>query len=245
LEAVRDYDAVELNIDKRFTDRFYFNSSYTWSRLFGNYAGLASSDEAGRTSPNVNRNFDLPFIGFSGLGAPDNGLLPTDRPHSFKFSGAYEQRWNSTNSTEISGFQIIQSGTPITTRFTFSGVAGQILNGRGDLGRTEAFTQTDLGLRHRYRFGNDGRFAFVANVDILNLFDEENVLGHFEAISATGATLSAIGLPSGNPGTLLYQTTNTSTAFNALLAPTRDPRYNQPNFFQGPRSVRFGFKLQF
>ena len=24
-----------------------------------------------------------------------------------------------------------------------------------------------------------------------------------------------------------------------------DPRYNQPNLFQGPRNVRFGFKFQF
>ena len=48
LEAVRDYDAVEVGLDRRFANNFYFNSSYTWSRLFGNYAGLASSDEEER-----------------------------------------------------------------------------------------------------------------------------------------------------------------------------------------------------
>ncbi|MGE3466938.1 MAG: carboxypeptidase regulatory-like domain-containing protein, partial [Pyrinomonadaceae bacterium] len=104
LEAVRDYDAVEFSLDKRFVNNYYYNVSYVWSRLVGNYAGLASSDENGRTSPNVNRNFDLPFIGFSGLGQPDTGRLPTDRPHQFKAYGAYEIPWSNTNSTEISGF---------------------------------------------------------------------------------------------------------------------------------------------
>ena len=257
LKAVRDYDAVEIALDKRFVNNFYFNTSYTWSRLFGNYAGLASSDEvtlftngtaSGRNSPNVNRNFDLPFIGFSALGAPDNGRLATDRPHVFKFSGAYEQRWNGTNSTEISGFTTLQSGTPVSTRFTFLGVAGQFLNGRGDLGRTEAFSQSDLGLRHRYRFGSNERFTLVATLDILNLFDEANELARFETISSTGVTLGEedLGITDDSvEASRIFQTENTSQRINTFLQGTRDPRYNQPNLFQLPRSVRFGFRLQF
>lgn len=252
LEAVRDYDAFEIGLDKRFTQNFYFNVNYTLSRLYGNYGGLASSDEptggAGRTSPNVNRNFDLPFIGFSGLGQPDNGRLPTDRPHVFKAYGAYEIPWSSTNSTEISGFTTLASGTPITTRYTVFGVAGQILNGRGDLGRTEMFTQTDLGLRHRYRFGRDNRFTLVGTLDILNLFDEKNVLGVSEAISTTGITGANLGLT----GTSLqqeaaYQRTATNTIANTFIRNNNlvSPLYGQPNLFQGARNVRFGFRLQF
>ncbi len=247
LEAVRDFDAVEIAIDRRFADNFYFNSSYTWSRLFGNYAGLASSDENGRTSPNVNRNFDLPFIGFSALGQPDNGRLPTDRPHVVKFSGAYAHNWSKTNSTELSGFTTFQSGTPVSTRFTLFGVAAQFLNGRGDLGRTEMFTQTDFGVRHRYRFGSDDRFTLVANVDILNLFNEENVLGRFETFSPTGVTLNTLpGFPTDRTAAeIFFQTQPSSAGITAFLTPTRDVRYNVPNYWQGPRSVRFGFKLQF
>jgi hypothetical protein len=128
------------------------------------------------------------------------------------------------------------------------GVAAQFLNGRGDLGRTEAFTQSDLGLRHRYRFGNDGRFTLIANVDILNLFDEANVLGRFETISQTGVTLDdgVAGFPDDRAlATIQFQTQETSTAINAFLAPNRDIRYNLPSTFQGPRGVRFGFGLQF
>ena len=101
----------------------------------------------------------------------------------------------------LSGFTTFQSGTPLSTRFTLFGVAAQFLNGRGDLGRTEMFTQTDFGLRHRYRFGNDGRFTLVANVDILNLFNEDNVLGVFEAFSPTGVTLNTLpGFPTDRDG---------------------------------------------
>lgn len=260
IDAVREYDAFEIALDKRFVNNFYFNTSYTLSRLFGNYGGLASSDEptapvagggggTGRTSPNVNRNFDLPFIGFSGLGQPDNGRLPTDRPHVFKFSGAYEIPFTARNSTEISGFTTIQSGTPVTTRTEIFGVVGQILNGRGDLGRTAAFTQTDLGVRHRYRFGNDNRFAVAANLDILNLFDESNELGRFETFGTTGLTATEFGIT--QVGSLAQQAQYQRQAYNTagIASLTSrgliDPRYNLPNLFQVPRSVRFGFRFQF
>ncbi len=259
LEAIRDYDAVEVSLEKRFVNNYYFNASYVWSRLVGNYAGLASSDESGRTSPNVNRNFDLPFIGFSGLGQPDTGRLPTDRPHQFKAFGAYEIPWSSTNSTEISGFTTIQSGTPLTTRYTVFGVAGQILNGRGDMGRTEMFTQTDLGIRHRYRFGRDNRFSMVAMVDILNLFNEDNVTGRVETLSGTGLTATDLGMnactaTNQTPGCLTREETEAlyqRQAFNAAATANINSRgiksiaYDMPSSFQGPRSVRFGFKFQF
>ena len=248
LKAVRDYDAVEIGLDKRFVNNYYFNVNYTWSRLFGNYSGLASSDEAGRTSPNVNRYFDLPFISYKGTGGPDNGLLPTDRTHVFKAAGAYEIPWSSSNSTELSAFTTVQSGTPLTTRYTVFSVGGQVLNERGDLGRTEMFTQTDLGVRHRYRFGRDNRLSLVGTLDILNLFDEKNVLGVNENISNTGLTGPDIGLT----GTTLqqeiaYQSRSSNSQALAFINAQgiRNILFNLPNSYQGPRQVRFGFRLQF
>ena len=97
-KAERKYDAVEVRMDLRRT-KYFFNASYTWSRLFGNYSGLASSDEAGRTSPNVSRLFDLPFASYTAAGEPNNGLLATDRPHVFKAFGGYSFDWATTNQT--------------------------------------------------------------------------------------------------------------------------------------------------
>jgi hypothetical protein len=257
--AERKYDAFEIRIDKRFTRRYYFNANYTLSRLFGNYAGLASSDEvtagAGRNSPNVNRNFDQPFIGFTSLGQLDNGRLPTDRPHVFKFYGAYTLDWaerfglGRNNSTEFSGFTTIQSGTPVTSRFTFFNIDNQILTQRGDLGRTEAFTQTDFALRHKYRFGTNERLTMVFDLDIINAFNESNVLTIFENI-APGLNFAGedFGLSANRAvAEAEFQRQNTSAAIlNAINENGgRDARYGQPTTFQGGRQVRFGFRLLF
>jgi hypothetical protein len=224
------------------------------SRLYGNYPGLASSDEAGRNSPNVNRLFDLPFIQYTAGGQLNNGRLPTDRPHSFKLSGAYTLDWaqqfgfGSGNSTEISGFTQISSGTPQTTRFDFEGVTSAILFGRGDLGRTEKFTQTDLGLRHKYRFGSNERFTMVFDLDVLNLFNENNVLALSQLINAR---VDYAGLTPGETDAEVVQNYIkglTLPIVQADLAATPDlvdANYGQPNTFQGPRSVRFGFRLLF
>ena len=45
-------------------------TSYTWSRLYGNYSGLSQSDESGRTSPNVGRLLDHPTMMFDQHGQP-------------------------------------------------------------------------------------------------------------------------------------------------------------------------------
>ncbi len=254
LKAARTYNAVEVRLDKRFTKSYYFNANYTFSRLTGNYSGLASSDEAGRLSPNVNRFFDLPFIGFDGRGKPDNGRLPTDRPHVFKFYGAYSFdwadhfAWGKNNSTEFSGFTTAESGTPLTTRFTFFNVDNTILNGRGDLGRTEMYTQTDFGIRHKYKFGNDGRLSMVLDMDILNLFNESNVLAIFENINPginVGAT--ALGASSTAGAEALFQKQPTKDQILAYINANGglDARYKQATTFQGGRSVRFGFRLLF
>jgi hypothetical protein len=44
----RQYDALELGYNKRFANNWFFSANYTLSRLYGNYSGLASSDEITR-----------------------------------------------------------------------------------------------------------------------------------------------------------------------------------------------------
>jgi hypothetical protein len=146
----RRYDALEFRLDKRFADDYYFSANYTLGRLVGNYSGLASSDEDGRLSPNVNRFFDQPQAGWTAAGGPDNGVLPTDRTHVFKFYGAYSLDWGkrfgfwANNSTEFQAFTTIQSGTPLTSTIEIEGVDFIVLDHRGDMGRTEMFTETDF-----------------------------------------------------------------------------------------------------
>jgi Carboxypeptidase regulatory-like domain/TonB-dependent Receptor Plug Domain len=200
-KAVRKYDAFEIRLDRRFADDFYFNANYTLSRLYGNYSGLASTDEEtstgnGRTDPNVSRYFDAPFTETVVTGGETLGRLATDRPHVFKFAGAYSLDWNkrfgfaSNNTTEFQTFFTAQSGTPLTTNADVQGYDNVILFGRGDLGRTETFTETDFAIRHRYRFGRDDRFTIVGEIDVLNVFNQNNELGRYTLINPNNFLLA-------------------------------------------------------
>ena len=276
----REYRALEVTLDKRFASNFTVNASYTFSRLFGNYSGLASTDEysingTSRDSPNVNRFFDTPFDGFNVGGAPNDGRLPTDRPHVFKVFGSYVLgsssdsffRLPSNNELELSLFSEFRSGTPITTRVDLIDNAYIPLFGRGDQGRTEKFTQTDLSMAYRYRFGRDNRFAVQFNVDVLNAFNEANELGRFESISdhifdvtdfePFGVTISSRQdfdraffdgrITAERIRTLVNSCVDVdpTTPGNQCDSVLPDARYNNTQYFQGPRSVRFGMRFTF
>lgn len=270
-EAVREYDAFEIRVDKR-ASNWFANASYTYSKLFGNYSGLASSDEFGRSSPNVNRFFDLPFLGYTAAGEPDLGRLATDRPHVFKAFGGYSFRWDNarTNETSVSAFTTIQSGTPLTTIYSLYSVTSAILFERGDLGRTPRFTETDLSVSHTYKFGRDNKFGIEPYVSIRNLFDEDNVLGvdttigtvNFSGSSlrAGGCPTTVCGLPTSSGGTqenavidaILLGNGIQQFVLNYLNNPTRlgtssglRNTYGQPNNYQAPREVRFGARFTF
>ncbi len=270
LKPKRRYDALEFRLDKRFANDYYFNLNYTLGRLVGNYSGLASSDEDGRLSPNVNRFFDQPQAGWTVAGGPDNGVLPTDRTHVLKFYGAYSLDWGkrfgflSNNSTEFQVFTSLASGTPLTSTIEIEGVDFIVLNKRGDLGRTEMFTETDFALRHRIRFGKDSRYTLVLEGDVINLFNESNVLDRDNGIAngAFSAWDSTYGLitpaqeiaciVAGNNAPCLiaayanFQSHGAPLIAAAATSPAnRAPLYDKANTFQGPRTIRLGIRFLF
>ncbi len=264
--AVRNYDAVEIRLNRRFADDYYFNANYTWSRLYGNYSGLASSDEEGRTDPNVSRSFDAPFTESRVSGGETLGLLATDRPHTFKFAGAYSLDWDKrfgmgqNNSTEFQTFFTAQSGTPLTTFVNVAGYDSVHLQERGDIGRTDFFTQTDFAVRHRYKFGRDNRFTMVGEVDVQNLFNQNTVTDLYNNSDRTSYNLTSVSnglvtqaeantLSSGQLTSLAegrFQANGAPAIFAKIQNSTNiDPRYLQPENFQTNRSIRFGVRFIF
>ena len=252
----RRYDGVEVVFDKRLSNDYYFNINYTFSRLYGNYSGLSSSDEPhlveGRLAPGVSRAFDLPFIGFTARGEKDNGRLQTDRPHVFNMFGAYIFNWmkSSTNSTEISAFQTITSGQPQTTTiYGASTVTPQIFLARGDLGRSPVFSQTDLSITHRIKMGDDQKMTMAFDLNFLNLFDQSTVTGIYTTLNPSTAPVNAAAL--GLSQVAYANGITGGTLLNAMVARINsqadrsDIRYKTPHLFQSPRVVRFGFRVLF
>lgn len=256
----RRYDGLEIVLDRRFSRSYQLTAAYTYSRLFGNYSGLASSDESGRTSPGVNRFFDLPFIGFTAEGKPDNGRLATDRPHVFRAYGSYAFDWLKklkNNSTVFGFFTIAQSGTQLTSFFTYY-TAASILFGRGDMGRTPVFTQTDLSVAHHFKFGDNEQREIVFDFNVINAFNQATITGKSTGYVGTGATnANNLGLRNAS-GQVLDEV----AAINYLLnngildrvqAYVNDPARPElrnsarglPTGFQGARSVRLGVRFTF
>jgi hypothetical protein len=117
-KAVRDYDGVELRLTKNVSHHWGGMFAYTWSRLWGNYTGLTTTDQVdggstGRNSPDTTRSFDEPFYYFGANGKSNNGPLPTDRPSTLKGYAYYQIPWGKRMNTTFGIFQTAYQGTPL------------------------------------------------------------------------------------------------------------------------------------
>jgi hypothetical protein len=254
-KPVRDYDAMELSLQRRFSNGWLFNASYTYSRLYGNYSGTQSTDEIRpatlgygftpnqafaaqtyRPGGNANRYFDLDEALYDSHGVLGlNGPLPTDRPHVFKFYGAKQFKFG----TEVGGFFRVSSGTPVTTQVSTVNQIPFYVNGRGDAGRTPTFSQTDLLVAHTFKWGEAK--ALRLEMNMINLFNQKTSVFTFDRYTreensqVTGMDLSAVDLSRGFD-------------YKALVAAggnDLDPRYGHASDFNPGFAARFLVKFTF
>ncbi len=228
-KATREYDALEVTVERRFANNWAAFLNYTLSRLYGNYSGLASSDEDGRTSPNVNRFFDHIENTFDRNGNLVFGRLGTDRPHRFSGQFIYQTKWDMT----VAGNQLITSGIPISEEAFVGSNVPFFPFGRGNLGRTPVFTQTNLSLFQNLRLA---RTSVQLGVTVLNLWDQDTVTRNYNDRTVGSLPLTTAGFFAGG------------WDYNAILNANPqilDVKFNQPNQFQAPREVRFSVKFQF
>ncbi|HOQ47316.1 MAG TPA: carboxypeptidase regulatory-like domain-containing protein [Bryobacteraceae bacterium] len=268
-KPVRKYDALELTVTRRFSRGMFGSFSYVYSRLWGNYAGLANSDEI--TSPatgnssataqqlggsiarpggNANRSWDLDEVLFDSHGNVDiKGRLATDRPHVFKLYGNKEFNWRSGQTTDIGIFQYAGSGTPLTTTVNTVNQIPVMVEGRGDMGRTAFLTQTDLMIGHTVSIGENKRLRFEFNA--LNVFNQKTSRRRFSSLNrgsgagggrqASAIDLSNINLFEGfDYRALLAQTADQLTGPGAY-----DPLYGLTDIFNPGFAGRFGVKFTF
>ena len=256
----RQYDALELTLNKRFAQRWFGGASYVLSRLYGNYSGIQSSDEIRtqtigvssltaqqqdgsqfRPGGNANRAWDIDELLFDSRGNLDpQGRLATDRPHVVKLYGAYEFPFG----TQVGAFFYGASGTPITTYVNTINQTEVFVNGRGDMGRTPVLTLTNLLLAHDIDIAGERKLRFELNVN--NLFNQKTSRHIYNYLNRGGGAprpSSSINLASVD----LRQ----GYDYNALIAATPDRaaaldgRYGQDDLFnegiQGQFLIKFSF----
>ncbi len=254
----REYDALKIGFNRRLADNWFFSANYTLSRLWGNYAGLASSDEirtptTGISSPsaqqqagntfrqggNVNRAWDSDDLLWDSRGNLDvTGRLATDRPHVVKLYGSY----TLPIGTQVGAFFYGGSGTPITTYVTSDHGTHIMVNGRGDMGRTPVLTRTDFMAGHGFNVGSkELRLEFT----VLNVFNQKtarhifNFLNRGEPLRGSAViNLSAVDLSKGyDYNERILATPDRANAY--------DPRYEKEDLFQDGAQGFFTIKYIF
>jgi hypothetical protein len=259
-KAVRTYDAMELSVTRRFAQGWFLDASYVLSRLYGNYPGIANSDEIrtptvgggygpgqqqssqiSRQGTSASRAWDLDQIEFDSKGHLDIiGLLPTDRPHALKLYGSYNFKFG----TEIGSFFNVSSGTPITTYAYTTDRIGMRVNGRGDLGRTPVLSQTDLLVAHTVKLAESKQLRFEFNMT--NLFNQKTARHIFNCVNydcinglvPAGMKISDVNLFQGfDYQAKIAASSNGAAAF--------DPRYKKEDLFNPGFAGRFGVRFTF
>ena len=233
------------------------------SRLYGNYAGTANSDEistptTGITSNNAQQQvgtiarpgsnshtgWDIDELMWDAHGNLNPlGRLATDRPHVVKLYGAYQFGMG----TQIGAFFYGGSGTPITTQVVGQDQYAPMVNGRGDMGRTPVLTRTDLLLSHDLSLADRKRIRFELNIQ--NIFNQKTATHIFNFLNK--------GAPAGSQtraaDAIDFSEVNLAAGYdyNALILATQegraayDPRYGMEDLYnpglQGQVSVKFLF----
>jgi hypothetical protein len=258
----RVYDAMELTVSRRFSRNWFASANYTLSRLYGNYTGLANSDEistpttgvsAGtsqqsggsiaRPGSNSNSAYDTDTLLFDSRGNLVYGRLPTDRPHVVKLYGSYA----FPSGTQLGMFFYGGSGTPMTTLVNSMDLEPLMVNGRGDMGRTPFLTRTDLLLSHELTLMGTKKLRLELNV--LNIFNQKTPTHIFNFLNK-GAPGGASTIPAN-----AIDMSNVNLAkgydYNALILATAqgafsyDPRYGQPDLWQAGLQGQFSVKFSF
>jgi hypothetical protein len=228
-KAKREYYAVNVSLDKRFSENWMAGFSFTWSSLRGNYSGLASSDEVdvngyGRTDPNVARFWDSWFLPYTQAGVPIDGPLGTDRPLYFKAYGSYTFPFGLTVGLMANAY----SGVPTSVEITLGGMQGVYPLGRGTEGRSPFIFTSNLYAEYAIRLGRT-RLTLSLNVDNL---------------TNNGAAQRLFALYNQDDPALTQEEILAHYDYKTVVGDL-DPRFLKEYLFLNPISARFGLKFGF
>ena len=212
----RKYVAVDLFLERPFSDKWYARLDYTWSQNYGNLEGQLNSD-IGQTDVSTTLAGD-----YWELAENSGGFLPNDRRHMVKMSGYYQ----ITPEFMLSGAFQYASGRPMNCRGAFPNIDPQspnygsyhfFCNGepspRGTFGRLPNTVRFDLGARYT----PDWAPGLNVGVNVFNVFNRQSVANVAELYNQ-GASANTI-----NPNWL------------------RTVSYTQPRFVE--LSLRYDFNL--
>jgi hypothetical protein len=166
-KPVRRFQALEFVAEKRFTNHWFLQGSYTLSSLKGNTA--AGYDRTtSEVAPNASTEWDVPSARWSNN---RYGYLPTDRTHMLKLISGYQ--WD--NGLLVSGSFRADSGRPINRLADWPqndpGYGKLFITPRGEAGRLPSALTVNLHLEYAFKIKRSTLTVFA---DVVNLFNEQS-----------------------------------------------------------------------
>jgi len=173
----REYQAVEIEINKAFGHNWALISNWRIARLRGNFEGAFRNDN-GQSDPGISSLFDFTPGLLNTLGKQFAvGPLNSDQLHIVNIYPTYILDRSPLKGLIITPGIRIQSGVPLTTLTAQSnyGNPGEVpIHGRGDLGRLPMTGTVDAHVEYPWVI-REGKFLRLA-VDFLNIANTKRPL---------------------------------------------------------------------
>ncbi len=179
-DPIHKYRAVEIELNKRFSNNWQFLSNWRIAKLEGNYEGHFRNDN-GQTDPAISSLFDFTAGEFNLLGDQFAvGPLNTDRRHIANIYSSYAFG-NQGYGRLLKGLNLgagvhMESGVPISEYLAHPvySNAGEIpVGGRGKLGRTPFFAKLDLHADYKFSLAEGWRLTLVG--DFFNVTNNQKL----------------------------------------------------------------------
>jgi hypothetical protein len=188
----REYQAVEIEINKAFSRNWSLISNWRIARLRGNFEGAFRNDN-GQSDPGISSLFDFTPGLLNTLGHQlDVGPLNDDQLHVINIYPTYILDRGRLKGLVLSPGVKIQSGVPLTTLTAQSnyGNPGEVpINGRGDLGRLPMTGTVDAHIEFPWAI-REGKTLHLA-VDLLNIANTKRPLSINQFADLSFGTLNA------------------------------------------------------
>ena len=225
VNPVRRYNAVEIELDKRFSHHWLAFINLKWGNLWGNYEGAFRNDN-GQSDPGISSLFDFTAGKLGLLGDQFTpGFLSTDRRMIGNLFLSYNIGSDSPLVHALKGLTAGmgvrgQSGVPLSYLGDHPIYLNQgevPIGGRGAAGRTPSASQLDFHLDYPVHLGE--RYSLKLAMDMFNVTNSQ-----FATARVQFTQLASPGIGATPPLNL---------------------DYNRPSSFQGPFYARGSVRFEF
>ena len=228
--ALRNYQAVEIEVNKSFSKNWLMRANWRIAKLWGNYEGAFRNDN-GQSDPSISSLYDFTAGSFGLLGDQfQPGYLNTDRRHVVNGFFSYTFDKSAVRGLTLGTGIRLESGIPFSDLKAHPVYlnAGEVpVGGRGALGRSNVDGSVDLHAEYAHPLTERTRLRL--GVDLFNVANSKTLMYINQAEDVTF----------GVPNVDFKKPTSIGGNSNGLTYQLRDTGFQRP--FYARMMVKFEF----